>query len=73
MLRWTIRLIPERFYTFLPPWGEVAERGHERILQAARSGDPAAARSAAAEHVMEGGELLINHFSDGGYWTPPRG
>jgi len=72
MLRGTIRLIPQHFYALLEGWATSSETGHLAILEAFRRRDPRAARQAASNHVLEAGELLVTHFSDTGYWTPPR-
>lgn len=72
VLRGTIRLIPHHFYALLEGWVPASETGHLRILKAFRGRDPDAAREAASDHVLKAGELLVAHFSDTGYWTPPR-
>jgi DNA-binding GntR family transcriptional regulator len=71
LLRATLRFIPDHFYALLPEWPPVSERGHGAILEAFEAGDPEAARTAAAQHVRDAEKLLMEHFSDTGYWTPP--
>jgi DNA-binding GntR family transcriptional regulator len=68
----TLRLIPQHFYALLEGWAPASEKGHAALLGAFDRGDAEAAREAAAQHVRDAGELLIAHFSDRGYWTPPQ-
>jgi DNA-binding GntR family transcriptional regulator len=49
----------------------VSITGHEAVIAAFENCDAEAARQAAGAHVREAGELMIAHFSDAGYWTPP--
>jgi DNA-binding GntR family transcriptional regulator len=72
MLGGTLRLIPQHFYALLEGWAPASESGHGALLIAFERGDAAAAREAAAQHVRDAGELLVAHFSDRGYWTPPQ-
>jgi DNA-binding GntR family transcriptional regulator len=71
LLGTTLGFIPHGFYALIPEWAGVSERGHVRLLEAIEAHDPEAARSAAAEHVHQAAELLIQHFSETGYWTTP--
>ncbi len=71
LIRGTVSLIPEHFYTLLPKWAGMSKRGHERILKAFETHDPDAARVAASTHVLDASILIIDHFSDTGYWTIP--
>ena len=71
LLGTTLGFIPHGFYALISEWGEVSERGHARLLEAFEAHDPEAARSAAAEHVHQAADLLVQHFSDTGYWTTP--
>jgi DNA-binding GntR family transcriptional regulator len=71
LMRLTLRFIPDNFYALLPEWPPISDRGHVAILYAFREGDPEAARAAASQHVRDAKELIMEHFSDTGYWTPP--
>ena len=70
-LRNTIRFIPEHFYVLLPEWRDLSERGHRQISKAIVRHDAEQARRAAERHVQDAGRLLIAHFADSGYWSPP--
>ena len=71
LLTTTLAFIPHGFYALIGEWAEVSERDHARIVQTFIDRDPAAARQEAADHVQQAGELLIQHFSETGYWTVP--
>lgn len=71
LLTTTLAFIPHGFYALIPEWGGVSEHGHARIVKAFVNHDPEAARQAAEEHVRQAGKLLIQHFSETGYWTVP--
>jgi DNA-binding GntR family transcriptional regulator len=71
-LRNTIRFIPDQFYAVLPEWRTLSQRGHRDILRALQQQDADQARDAAERHVQDAGRLLIAHFTDMGYWTPPQ-
>jgi DNA-binding GntR family transcriptional regulator len=72
VLRRTLTFIPQSFYSLLPEWRRLSEHGHRRLVDAMELHDAAAARSAAAQHVLDAGSLLIEHFSDTGHWLQPR-
>ena len=73
IMRNTLRMIPEHFYSMLPSWVSSSTKGHEEILQALVARDEPAARRATSEHVLAAGEMLIDHFDDKGYWNVPDG
>lgn len=70
-LRMTTRFIPKGFYSSFEQWGPISRGGHRRIVESVVNGDSEAARSAAAAHVQEAGELVIAQFSTNGYWLTP--
>lgn len=70
-LRNTIRLIPEHFYALVPEWRDTSTQGHRRILESIESGDAEQARQAAEMHVRDAGSLLVELFTDKGYWEEP--
>lgn len=72
ILRNTIRLIPEHFYALVPAWRDMSTSGHGQIIEAIRKGDEKAARAAAEAHVRDAGALLVQLFTDKGYWTEPQ-
>lgn len=72
MLKRIIRFIPTRFYTQIRAWQPESFRGHESILSALADKDEERTRIAAQRHVERAGELLINYFSEAGYWTMPE-
>ncbi len=71
LLRQTLQFIPGHFYSLLPRWAKISERGHEEILEAMRRKDHEGAAAAASRHVLEAGELLITYFDDTGFWNRP--
>jgi DNA-binding GntR family transcriptional regulator len=71
LLRTAIAFIPEHFYTLLPEWRIMSEKGHREILRAIADRDTLAASKAASQHVTDASELLIRHFTDTGYWEKP--
>ncbi len=70
-LRHTLASIPQHFYSLLPEWVSLSTKGHQRILDGIRRGDPDAAGEAAAAHVLDAGNLLTTYFDDTGFWTVP--
>jgi len=73
LLRNTLRLIPEHFYSLLPGWMSSSTRGHEEILAALSAHDADTARKAASQHVLEAGRMLVEYFDEQGFWTVPHG
>jgi DNA-binding GntR family transcriptional regulator len=73
MLRNTLRMIPDQFYSLVPAWSTASLRSHGAIIDAIAAGDAAAARMAAEQHVHEAGELLLEYFDDLGFWNRPSG
>lgn len=73
LLRRTLTFIPQNFYSALPEWRGLSERGHRELFEAIARRDGDAARAAAAQHVAAAGSLLIKHFSDQGHWLQPPG
>jgi len=73
LLRNTLRLIPEHFYSLLPGWMSSSTRGHEEILAALTAHDADTARKVASEHVLEAGRMLVEYFDEQGFWTVPHG
>lgn len=71
LLRNTLRLIPEHFYTVLPNWMSSSTEGHSQILSALAARDSDAARVAASQHVMEAGQMLVEYFDEQGFWNIP--
>ena len=71
LLRNTVRLIPERFYSLLPEWRDVSYYGHKEIIDSIEEANPWRSQSAAASHVREAGALVAEYFSDKGYWAAP--
>jgi DNA-binding GntR family transcriptional regulator len=71
-LRNTIRFIPDHFYSLLPEWRAISDRGHRQLVRAIARQDPERARTAAERHVREAGQLLIEHFTESGHWSVPR-
>lgn len=72
LLRMTLRFIPEGFYSTVQGWAEVSHDGHSEILEAMLERDEDRAERAAAKHVLDAGELLIERFSANGYWLTPN-
>lgn len=72
-LRSVLRLlagsIPARFYEFTPNWAETAHRDHLRIAAALRARDAAAASTAMAEHLRQGGDAAVALLERIGFWT----
>jgi DNA-binding GntR family transcriptional regulator len=73
LLRNTLRLIPEHFYTLLQDWATTSTRDHERILRALRKGDAEAVRKVSSNHVQQAGKMLIEYFNEQGFWDNPNG
>ncbi len=73
LLRNTLRLIPEHFYSLLQDWATTSTRDHERILRALRKRDAEAVRKASSGHVQQAGKMLIEYFNEQGYWDNPNG
>lgn len=71
VLRSTLRFIPQSFYGLVPEWRGASKYGHEAIVDAFVRQDCEAAGIAAAEHVEQAGEILIQFFTNNGYWSPP--
>jgi DNA-binding GntR family transcriptional regulator len=71
-LQTTLRFIPDGFYGLLSAWPGASQRGHDHIVETFARGNSEAARRTAVQHVVEAGELLIDHFSASGYWTRPQ-
>ncbi|MFZ0665927.1 MAG: GntR family transcriptional regulator [Acidimicrobiales bacterium] len=72
LLSSTVRLIPEHFYALVPEWRGVSTTGHVAIIEAIRDRAPERARKAASAHVLEAGSLLVEHFTDTGFWAEPK-
>jgi DNA-binding GntR family transcriptional regulator len=68
------RGIPTRFYETHPGWSTVAHADHTLILRALEEKDGAAAATAMASHLREGGEYAIRVLKESGFWdAPPSG
>jgi DNA-binding GntR family transcriptional regulator len=72
LMRNTLRMIPERFYSMLPEWPSSSTDYHQDILEALHQGDRDRAAVAASEHVQEAGRMLIQFFDEKGFWTAPE-
>jgi DNA-binding GntR family transcriptional regulator len=72
LMRNTLRMIPERFYSMLPEWPSSSTDYHRGILDALHAGDRDKAAAEASEHVQEAGRMLIQFFDEKGYWTAPE-
>jgi DNA-binding GntR family transcriptional regulator len=72
LMRNTLRMIPERFYSMLPEWPSSSTDYHQEILDALHAGDRQRAAAAASEHVQEAGRMLIQFFDEKGFWTAPE-
>ena len=73
LLRNTLRLIPEHFYSLLKDWASTSTRDHERILRALRKRDVEAVRKASSTHVLQAGKMLTEYFNEQGFWDNPNG
>jgi DNA-binding GntR family transcriptional regulator len=72
LMRNTLRMIPERFYSMLPEWPSSSTDYHQGILDALHAGDRERAAAEASEHVQEAGRMLIQFFDEKGFWTAPE-
>lgn len=72
LMRNTLRMIPEDFYSMLPEWPASSTDYHQEILDALHDSDPERAAAAAAEHVTEAGQMLTRFFDEKGFWTAPE-
>lgn len=72
LMRNTLRLIPEDFYSLLPEWPSSSTDYHQEILEALHARDPERAAAAASDHVKEAGQMLTRFFDEKGYWTAPE-
>lgn len=72
LMRNTLRMIPERFYSMLPEWPASSTDYHKEILDALHAGDPDRAAVAASDHVLEAGRMLTKFFDEKGFWTAPE-
>lgn len=63
-----VRHLPNRFYAGIE--GQVTEtRGdHPRLADAMAAGDPEEARRLMEEHILKGGDALINQLKERGVW-----
>jgi DNA-binding GntR family transcriptional regulator len=68
MLKVTIRFIPDDLYADIESWGTTSVDSHRNILAAFDERDADAAQTAASEHVLEAGELLVQHLGARGFW-----
>jgi DNA-binding GntR family transcriptional regulator len=73
LLRNTLRLIPEHFYSLLHDWAGTSTKDHEQIMAALRKRDAKAVRTASSRHVEQAGRMLIEYFDEQGFWTVPNG
>jgi DNA-binding GntR family transcriptional regulator len=69
MLKTTLRIIPDGWYPQIPEWVPVSEAAHEKIILGFENEDPDAAGRAAADHVVEAGELVIASFAATSRWS----
>jgi len=72
LMRNTLRMIPEHFYTMLPDWANASTDSHNAILRALKAHDAERAQKEASKHVQESGKMLIEFFDEKGYWTAPE-
>jgi DNA-binding GntR family transcriptional regulator len=68
MLKTTLRFIPDDLYPETETWGTTSISAHEAIVSAFQAGYPDEAASAASQHVLAAGELLIRLLEDRGFW-----
>ncbi|GAC1548005.1 MAG: GntR family transcriptional regulator [Candidatus Velthaea sp.] len=68
VLRNTVRSVPHAFHEMVPNWKILAMAQHRAMLDAIRRGDSDAARTAAANHIAHGCELLLAQLERIGYW-----
>lgn len=71
-LRWFLRAatryIPQRFYEQIPAWTEATLSDHPLLIDSLRRRDANEARELTVQHVSHGGELVVNHLTNLGYW-----
>lgn len=76
MLGTMTKQLPNRFYGMIEGQVKGAIDYHPRIIEAIRARDSEAARKLMQEHIVRGGEYLVNHLEDQGIWsedTPAEG
>lgn len=61
--------LPNRFYGMMEGQIRGALDYHPRILAAIKARDPDAARALMSEHIVSGGELLVQRLEEQGIWT----
>jgi DNA-binding GntR family transcriptional regulator len=68
MLKVTLGFIPDGMYPQVPAWGQLSVNAHLMIISAMSAGYADAAAQAAAAHVREAGELLVELLENRGFW-----
>lgn len=68
VLRLLSRSLPVRYFEFVPQWGEISARHHERILSALEAHDAHEAQRMLEHHVAESGELAVDILQEMGYF-----
>jgi DNA-binding GntR family transcriptional regulator len=70
--RWLLghleRSFPANFYDFVDDWDEAAAAGHDAILSAITSRDPAGAREAMERHLHQSGVAAADSLLARGFW-----
>lgn len=69
MLGTMTKQLPNRFYGMIEGQVKGALDYHPRILAAIRARDPETARREMQEHIVRGGEYLVNHLENQGIWA----
>ena len=69
MLKTTLRSIPDGWYPQIKDWVPMSRAAHAAIIDAFEANDPEAAAEAARKHVVDAGDLVIDHFSTTGRWA----
>lgn len=69
MLGTMTKQLPNRFYGMIEGQVRGAIEYHPQILAAIRARDPETARKVMIEHIIRGGEELVNHLENQGIWS----
>jgi len=64
--------LPNQFYGKIEGQIEGSLDYHPRILEAIRGRDAEAARAQMVEHIVSGGDALVQYLEDQGLWAEDR-
>lgn len=69
ILRVLLHYAPRRFFAEIPGWPDASVSDHAEIIDALKRQRPNLVKRAMSNHILHGGELLVQNLRGRGYWA----